>query len=186
MDELKVRVSDVEKNSIAEELGVSVGDILVGINGRKVLDLLDYMDLMLNEKLEVELEAENGEIKVLDIEKEVYEDIGITFEPNLMSRPKSCKNKCAFCFIDQDAPNMRDTVYFKDDDWRLSYLYGNYVTFTNVSDEELERICKRHYSPMFLSVHSMRPELRVKLMKNPNAAKIIDLFDSTVKSTDYK
>lgn len=177
MDELKVMVSDVEKNSIAEELGVSVGDILVGINGRKVLDLLDYMDLMLNEKLEVELEAENGEIKVLDIEKEVYEDIGITFEPNLMSRPKSCKNKCAFCFIDQDAPNMRDTVYFKDDDWRLSYLYGNYVTFTNVSDEELERICKRHYSPMFLSVHSMRPELRVKLMKNPNAAKIIDLFE---------
>lgn len=177
MKELKVTVSAIEKNSIAEELGAELGDILIGINGRKVLDLLDYMDLMLSEKLEVELEDKNGERKILDIEKEAYEDIGLTFEPNLMSRPKACKNKCAFCFIDQDAPNMRKTVYFKDDDWRLSYLYGNYVTFTNVSDEELERICKRHYSPMFVSVHSMRPELRVQLMKNPNAAKIIELFD---------
>ncbi len=177
MEELKVKVSEVEKNSIAEELGAEPGDILIGINGRKVLDLLDYMDLMLSDKLEVELEDKNGERKILDIEKDVCEDIGLTFEPNLMSRPKACKNKCAFCFIDQDAPNMRKTIYFKDDDWRLSYLYGNYVTFTNVSEEELERICSRHYSPMFLSVHSMRPELRVKLMKNPNAAKIIELFD---------
>ncbi len=177
MEDLIVKVSDVEKKSIAEELGIETGDILIGINGRKVLDLLDYMDFMLKEKLKVEIEKKTGERWVLDIEKEAYEDLGLTFEPNLMSKPKSCKNKCAFCFIDQDAPNMRDTIYFKDDDWRLSYLYGNYVTFTNVTDEELDRICNRHYSPMFLSVHSMNPEIRVQLMKNPNAANIIKLLD---------
>ncbi len=177
MEELKVKVSEIEKDSIAEELGVEIGDELISVNGRKVLDLLDYMDLMLNEKLEIELVSESGEEKTLDIEKEAFEDIGITFEPNLMSRQRACKNKCAFCFIDQDAPNMRSTVYFKDDDWRLSYLYGNYVTLTNADDEELERICQRHYSPLFLSVHSMRPELRVQLMKNPNAGKIIDIFE---------
>lgn len=177
MDDLSVKVSEVEKKSIAEELGVEVGDTLIEINGRKVLDLLDYMDLMLSEKLKIEIEKPSGEHWLLDVEKEAYEDIGLTFEPNLMSKPKSCKNKCAFCFIDQDAPNMRDTIYFKDDDWRLSYLYGNYVTFTNVTDEELERICERHYSPMFLSVHSMNPDVRVKLMKNPKAAQITELLD---------
>ncbi len=177
MNELKVTVSAVDKDSIAEELGIEVGDVLIGINGREVLDLLDYMDLQLSEKMKVEMEKPDGERWVYDVEKEAYEDLGLTFEPNLMSKPRACKNKCMFCFIDQAAPDMRETIYFKDDDWRLSYLYGNYVTMTNVSDEELDRICERHYSPLFLSIHTMRPELRVKMMKNPNAGNIIKVLD---------
>lgn len=179
---IKVAVSAIEKGSIAEELNIEFGDVLVGINGREVLDLLDYMDLMLNENLQIEFERPDGEHYVCDIEKEVYEDIGLSFTPELMSEQRACKNKCMFCFIDQSAPHMRKTIYFKDDDWRLSYLYGNYVTFTNVDDEELDRICKRHYSPLFFSVHTMNPELRVKMMKNPNAAKITQIFDKFLEN----
>lgn len=179
---IDVAVSAIEKGSIAEELGIELGDILVGINGREVLDLLDYMDFMLNEKLQIEFRRSDGETYVCDIEKEVYEDLGLSFTPELMSEQRACKNKCMFCFIDQSAPHMRKTIYFKDDDWRLSYLYGNYVTFTNVDEDEIDRICQRHYSPMFVSVHTMNPQLRVKMMKNPNAAKITDIFDKFLEN----
>lgn len=177
MEDIKVTVSKVEKGSIGEEMGIEVGDVLVSIDGTKVLDLLDYMDRMLSETLKVEIEKPTGERWVLDIEKEAFEELGLEFEPGLMSKPKACKNKCMFCFIDQAAPKMRETIYFKDDDWRMSYLYGNYVTLTNVTDEEIERICKRHYSPLYLSIHSMRPELRVRMMKNPAAARIKEILD---------
>ena len=173
----KVCVSAVEAGSIAQELDIKVGDQLLTVNSREVIDLLDYMDLMLNEKLTLEFMREDGEVYECEVEKEIYEDIGLTFTPELMSPQRACKNKCMFCFIDQAAPNMRDTIYFKDDDWRLSYLYGNYVTLTNVTDEEIDRICERHYSPLYVSVHTMNPELRVKMMKNPNAAKIKQQLD---------
>ena len=175
--DLEVKVAQVQAGGIAEELGIEPKDVLVSINHRPIADLLDYMDLMLEEVLTLQIQKPDGQVWDLTVEKDVCEDLGMTFEPELMDRPKSCKNKCVFCFIDQLPKGMRSTVYFKDDDWRLSYLYGNYVTFTNVTKEELDRICERRYSPMFLSVHSMRPELRVKMMKNPKAAEIIALFE---------
>ncbi len=178
----KVCVSKVEKGSIADELEIEVGDELININGRQVLDLLDYMDLMLSESLKLELCKPNGEVYVCDVEKDAFEDLGLSFTPELMSEQRACKNKCMFCFIDQAAPNMRKTIYFKDDDWRLSYLYGNYVTLTNVDDDEIDRICNRHYSPLYVSVHSMNPELRVKMMKNPAAANITKQFDKFLES----
>lgn len=180
--DLEVKVAQVQAGGIAEELGIEPNDVLVSINHRPVADLLDYMDLMLEEVLTLQIQKPDGQVWDLTVEKDVCEDLGMTFEPELMDRPKSCKNKCVFCFIDQLPKGMRSTVYFKDDDWRLSYLYGNYVTFTNVTKEELDRICERRYSPMFLSVHSMRPELRVKMMKNPKAAEIIALFERFQKS----
>lgn len=176
-NDFKVTVSAVENGSIAQELEISVGDALISIDGRPVLDLLDYMDRMLSETMQIELEKPDGERYVCDVEKEIFEDLGLSFTPELMSPQRACKNKCVFCFIDQSAPHMRKTIYFKDDDWRLSYLYGNYVTLTNVDEEELDRICQRHYSPLNLSVHTMNPELRVEMMKNPNAANIVHILD---------
>lgn len=178
----KVCVSAVEAGSIAQELDINVGDELLTVNSRKVADLLDYMDLMLNEKLTFEFMRPDGEVYECEVEKEIFEDVGLTFTPELMSEQRACKNKCMFCFIDQAAPNMRDTIYFKDDDWRLSYLYGNYVTLTNVTDEEIDRICDRRYSPLYVSVHTMNPELRVKMMKNPNAAKIKQQLDKFLEN----
>ena len=141
--DLEVKVAQVQAGGIAEELGIEPKDVLVSINHRPVADLLDYMDLMLEEVLTLQIQKQDGQVWDLTVEKDVCEDLGMTFEPELMDRPKSCKNKCVFCFIDQLPKGMRSTVYFKDDDWRLSYLYGNYVTFTNVTKEELDRICER-------------------------------------------
>ncbi len=166
----------VEEDSIAEEMEIEVGDILISINGTEVKDVFDYRYLIQDEFLEVEIEksALGGETWVLEIEKEQYDDLGIVFESGLMDNQKSCTNKCIFCFIDQLPKGMRETLYFKDDDSRLSFLQGNYVTLTNMKDEDLDRIIFYHLSPINVSVHTTNLELRKEMLKNKNAVKIVD------------
>ena len=165
-------ITAVEPGSIAEELGIEPGDALVSINGRPVADVLDYRFLLYQDALEVQFVSPTGQELTAEIEKEYDEDLGLIFERPLMDRPKACHNKCIFCFFDQLPPDVRKTMKFKDDDWRLSFLQGNYTTLTNVSDTELQRIIEQHISPLFISVHTMDPALRVKMTSNPKAAKI--------------
>lgn len=168
-----VTVSGVEKGSDAEKLGVLPGDKLVSIDRHPIRDVLDYR-FYLTEP-EILLEFMRGEsVYEKKLKKGRYDDIGLEFDTFLMDRKKSCANRCIFCFIDQNPCGMRQTVYFKDDDTRLSFLMGNYVTLTNVSDEELRRIVKMRLSPVNVSVHTTNPELRVKMLGNPRAARIME------------
>lgn len=172
----------VEEDSIAEELEIEAGDILLSINGKEVKDVFDYRYLVQDEYIEVEIEksALGGENWVLEIEKDQYEDLGIVFESGLMDEQKSCTNKCIFCFIDQLPKGMRETLYFKDDDSRLSFLQGNYVTLTNMKEEDLDRIIFYHLSPINVSVHTTNLELRKDMLKNKNATKVLDYISKIV------
>lgn len=164
----------VEENSIAEEVGIEPGDILINIDGKEVKDVFDYRYLIQNEYIEAAIEKPNGEEWIIEIEKDEYEDIGIVFERGLMDKAKSCSNKCIFCFIDQLPRGMRETLYFKDDDTRLSFLQGNYVTLTNMSDYDIDRIIFYHLSPINISVHTTDLNLRKHMLKNPNSVKIME------------
>ncbi len=163
----------VEPESIAEEMGIEKGDILVDINNEKIQDVFDYRYLIQDEYIEVGIRKSNGDEWLLEIDKEEYEDLGIVFERGLMDKAHSCKNKCIFCFIDQLPKGMRDSLYFKDDDSRLSFLHGNYITLTNMSDEDLDRIIFYHLSPINISVQVTDPEKRVFMLKNPNAVNLM-------------
>ena len=167
MDKTKPnRVIGIEKGSIAEEVGIEVGDILLEINGKPVNDIFDYRYLINDEYIEMVFMDAHGEEYSAEIEKDFDEDIGLIFEDGIMDEAKSCRNGCIFCFIDQLPPNMRDTLYFKDDDSRLSFLQGNYVTLTNMSDEDLDRIIYYHLSPINISVHATDGEIRKKMLRN--------------------
>lgn len=170
-------IQKVKKGSIAEEMDIEPGDILISINGNKVQDIIDYKYLISDEYLEVEIEKKNGEVWLLEIEKEFDEDLGIEFSNPLIDKAKSCRNKCIFCFIDQLPKNMRKTLYFKDDDSRLSFLQGNFITLTNMRDEEIDRIIKYRLSPINISVHTTNPALRVKMLNNKNAGKILSILE---------
>lgn len=156
----------VEEGSIAGELELEPGDCLISINGNKIEDVFDYQYLTQDEYLLVLVEKENGEKWELEIEKDFDEDLGITFENGLMDDYKSCSNKCMFCFIDQMPKGMRETLYFKDDDSRLSFLQGNYVTLTNMKEKDIERIIHYHLAPINVSVHTTNPKLRCKMLHN--------------------
>lgn len=169
-------IEDVIKDSIADELGIDPGDILLSINGSKVQDVIDYKYLISDDLLIMEIQKPNGEVWEFEIEKDYNEDLGIIFTNPLIDKAKSCRNKCMFCFIDQLPPNMRDTLYFKDDDSRLSFLQGNFITLTNMSDEEIDRIIKYKLSPINVSVHTTNPELRVKMLNNKNAGKVYEIL----------
>ena len=156
----------IEEGSIASELELEPGDSLISINGNQIEDVFDYQYLTQEEYLLVLVEKGNGEEWELEIEKEFDEDLGITFESGLMDEYKSCSNKCMFCFIDQMPKGMRETLYFKDDDSRLSFLQGNYVTLTNMKDKDIERIIHYHLAPINVSVHTTNPELRCKMLHN--------------------
>ncbi len=164
----------VEKGSIAEELGIEPGDVLISINNSEVKDVFDFRYLIQDEYIEVAIEKADGEQWLLEIEKEEYEDLGIVFERGLMDKAKSCSNKCIFCFIDQLPSGMRDTLYFKDDDTRLSFLQGNYVSLTNMKESDIERLIFYHLSPINISVHTTDMKLRHFMLKNPNSVKIMD------------
>lgn len=166
----------IEPESIAEEIGIEPGDILLSINGKPVLDVFDYRYLINDEYIEMGIRTSDGEEYIAEIEKEYDEDIGIVFESGLMDRAKSCSNKCIFCFIDQLPKNMRKTLYFKDDDSRLSFLQGNYVTLTNMKDEDIDRIVYYHLSPINISVHTTDLELRKEMLHNKNADKVLDIM----------
>lgn len=167
-------VERVALGSIAEELDIAAGDILLEINGNKIEDIFDYQYFTQDEYIEVLIRKPSGEEWLLEIDKEYDEDLGITFENGLMDAYRSCHNKCIFCFIDQMPPGMRDTLYFKDDDSRLSFLQGNYVTLTNMSDEDIDRIIKYHLSPINVSFQTTNPELRCKMLNNRFAGQALE------------
>lgn len=170
----KNEIKRVMKGSIAEEIGLEPGDKIVKINNTEVTDILDYRFLMSDEEILLTVETKQGEVVEVEIEKECYEDLGVEFESGLIDGAKSCANRCIFCFIDQLPKGMRETLYFKDDDTRLSFFQGNYVTLTNLSEKEIDRLISMRISPINVSVHTTNPELRVKMLKNKNAGNLMD------------
>lgn len=171
---MNTRVVRVLPESIAEEMEICKGDKIISINGKRLNDIIDYLYAVVDDFLEIEVEKPDGQVWVLEIDKDYDEEVGIEFENPIIDQAKSCKNNCIFCFVDQLPPNMRDSLYFKDDDSRLSFLQGNYVTLTNVTDEEFNRIIDYNISPINVSVHTTNPELRVKMLKNPKAAHVLE------------
>ncbi len=167
----------VQPNSIAEEMDICAGDSLLAINDQSPDDIFDYQYLCQDDYLEVLIEKADGEQWVLEIDKDPDEDLGIEFDNGLMDRYRSCCNKCIFCFIDQMPPGMRETLYFKDDDSRLSFLQGNYVTLTNMSDHDLNRIVKYHMSPINISFQTTNPELRCMMLNNRFAGEALKKVD---------
>ncbi|MCM1416264.1 MAG: DUF512 domain-containing protein [bacterium] len=163
--------------SIAEEMGIEAGDILLAINDNEIEDVFDYRYLMKDEYVEVLVQKSDGEEWVLEIDKDYDEDLGVEFENGLMSEYRSCSNKCIFCFIDQMPPGMRETLYFKDDDSRLSFLQGNYITLTNMVDHDVERIIEMQLAPINISVQTTNPELRCKMLHNRFAGEKLKYLD---------
>lgn len=170
-------ISTVEEGSIAWEMEIEPGDKLLAINGHEIEDIFDYRYYIEDEYLLVLIEKPNGEQWELEIEKDEYEDLGMEFEQGLMDEYRHCHNKCIFCFIDQMPPGMRDTLYFKDDDSRLSFLQGNYVTLTNMSEHDISRIIKYHLEPINISFQTMNPELRCKMLHNRFAGDALKKVD---------
>lgn len=171
---MPVTIKDVDKSSCAFKKGISSGDVLVSINGNEIVDVLDYRFYQVNKKLDIVIKDKKGKTKKVKIKKQEYEELGLEFETYLMDKEHSCRNKCIFCFIDQLPKGMRDTLYFKDDDSRLSFLFGNYITLTNLTEHEISRIIKMHISPINVSVHTTNPELRCKMMNNRFAGKSLE------------
>ena len=167
-------VSEVLKGSIAEELQIDKGDEILSIDGEKMSDMIDYNFFCKSDFLTLEVKKSNGEIVVIELEKDYDDDLGIVFESAVFDRVKPCLNKCIFCFVDQQPKGLRDTLYIKDDDYRLSYLQGTYITLTNLTDKDRERIKRMHLGPFYVSVHTTNPALRVQMLRNPNAGKIMD------------
>lgn len=170
-------IDRIEPGSIAEEMEIEPGDILLSINGKEIEDVFDYHYLVNDDYLEVLIQKPDGEQWELEIEKEYQEDLGIVFENGLMDDYKSCHNKCIFCFIDQMPKGMRDTLYFKDDDSRLSFLQGNYVTLTNMKEKDLQRIIDYKLAPINISVQTTNPELRCKMLNNRFAGEALKKID---------
>lgn len=167
-------ISDVIKNSIADELGFEKSDILLKINSVVPKDYIEYQFLVACEELEIELKKNNGELEIFEIEKDFEEDLGIVFESAIFDKIKPCTNRCIFCFVDQQPKGLRESLYIKDDDYRLSYLQGTYVTLTNLTQQDKNRIKTQHLGPLFVSVHATNPELRAKMLRNPKASKIME------------
>ena len=173
---MSVIIKSVDSKSPADKAGLKAGDTLISINKNDIMDVLDYRFYQNNAKLKIEYIDDKGKIKHKRIKKQDYEELGLNFETYLMDKQHSCLNKCVFCFIEQLPKGMRDSLYFKDDDSRLSFLFGNYITLTNITEHEIERIIKMHISPINISVHTTNPELRVKMMKNKNAGKVLSVI----------
>ena len=170
-------ISEITPNSIAEELCFEKGDKILSINGETPKDLIDYRFAINEEYIELELERKNGEIEVYEIEKDFDEDLGVVFESAVFDRVKLCANNCIFCFVDQQPGGLRESLYVKDDDYRLSYLQGTYITLTNLTKKDKERIEKLHLGPLYVSVHTTNPELRAKMLRNKRAAEIMESLE---------
>ncbi|MCC5911887.1 MAG: DUF512 domain-containing protein [Clostridiaceae bacterium] len=170
-------ISKVYADSIAEEVGIEVGDILLSINEEAIEDIIEYKFYLSDEYLEVEIQKPDGEVWVIEIDKDYDEDLGLEFENPIIDQAKSCKNKCMFCFIDQLPENMRESLYFKDDDSRLSFLHGNYITLTNMKEEDINKIIQYRISPINISVHTTNGELRKKMLNNKHAGNILDILN---------
>lgn len=167
------KIIAVEEGSIAHQLGIRPGDQLVTINGRKIIDWIDYQAFCSEEEIDLLIDRDGEEIEY-SLEKDDWEPLGLTFDSQLLTKVRECVNKCIFCFVDQLPEHVRPSLRVKDDDWRLSLMMGNFVTMTNVSDRELERIIARHASPLYISVHTTNPALRAQLLNQPLASKIMN------------
>lgn len=163
---MAVKIFDVTTGSHADKAGIKKGETLLSINSKEIVDVLDYRFYQVNRKLTLEVADEDKNVRTIEMTKGEYEEIGLEFETYLMDKQHSCRNKCIFCFIDQLPKGMRESLYFKDDDSRLSFLFGNYITLTNITEHEIDRIIKMHISPINVSVHTTNPELRCKMMNN--------------------
>lgn len=179
-----VEITEVIAGSRAAKKGVLEGDILVSINGHPINDVLDYRFYLAEKETQILLKR-NGEELEVNIKKGEYDDIGLEFATPLMDKKHTCENKCIFCFIDQNPKGMRESIYFKDDDSRLSFLHGNYITLTNLKPADIQRIINMHISPVNISVHTTNPELRVKMMKNKHSGEVLSyirtLADAGIK-----
>lgn len=167
-----VPITDVLPRSRAEKAGLRAGDLLVSINGHEIGDVLDYRFYLAETSIDLSF-IRDGKTKTIRIKKQEYDDIGLDFETPLMDKKHSCENKCIFCFIDQLPKGLRSSLYFKDDDSRLSFLHGNYVTMTNLREKDIHRIMEMHISPINVSVHTTNPELRIKMMHNKRAGEVL-------------
>ncbi len=180
----KHKITSIEDGSIAWELGLAPGDFLLSINGKEIEDIFDYHYLVEDENLDILVERADGEEWLLEVEKDEEEDLGMLFEESLMDKYRRCQNNCVFCFIDQNPPGMRETIYFKDDDTRLSFLQGNYVTLTNMKDADIDRIITYRLAPINISVHTTNPELRCRMLHNRFAGDILSrikkLYDADI------
>lgn len=172
---MAVVIDGVADGSVAFKKRINSGDVLVSINGHEILDFLDYQFYLSEEKLRLLIKSD-GVYRYLTVKKGQMEDIGLVFNDYLMDKQHHCKNKCIFCFIDQLPKGLRKTLYFKDDDSRLSFLFGNYITLTNLTQRDVERIIEMHISPVNISVHTTNPDLRVKMMKNKNAGESLKII----------
>ena len=174
---MSVIIDAVQEGSPAHKAKILAGETLVSIDDNEIIDVLDYRFYQNNKKLSLLLIDKNGKQKKIKIKKDEYEEIGLLFSSYLMDSKRSCRNKCIFCFIDQLPKGLRDSLYFKDDDSRLSFLFGNYITLTNITEHEIERIIRMHISPINISVHTTNPELRVKMMNNKNAGNALSILN---------
>ncbi|MFI3142527.1 MAG: DUF512 domain-containing protein [Clostridia bacterium] len=173
---MSVEILSVQNKSLADKKGIKAGFVLQTMNGHDINDVLDYQFYIKEEKLVLQYTNLKGKTKTTKIKKDEFDDIGLEFETYLIDKQLSCKNKCIFCFIDQLPKGMRESLYFKDDDARLSFLFGNYITLTNLTDANVQRIIDMHISPVNISVHTMNKELRVKMMKNKNSGDSLEII----------
>ena len=174
---MSVKIKTVLENSYAEKAGLIAGDTIVAIDSNPIMDMLDYEFYSAKTNITIKYTSNQGEQEVA-VAKDEYTPLGCDFETYLIDKHHSCKNKCVFCFVDQLPDGMRESLYFKDDDERLSFLFGNYITLTNLSDAELERIKAMHISPVNISVHTVDPDLRVKMMGNRFAGDVLEKIKS--------
>ncbi|MBR3050753.1 MAG: DUF512 domain-containing protein [Selenomonadaceae bacterium] len=178
----KFLISKIEIGSLAQELELKAGDKILEVNGQKPLDIIDLSFFMAEEEIELLIEHADGERELIEFEKDVDEELGAEFESAVFDGIRRCKNHCVFCFVDMIAPNMRRTLSIKDDDYRLSFLFGNFITLTNLTAKDFRRIKKYHLSPLFVSIHAMNPDLRAKILRTPLGAKIQTQLDELEKA----
>lgn len=175
-------IAQVVPDSIASELELEPGDRLVSVNGQSMNDIIDLSFALADDMVELLIEKKNGEQELIEIEKEYDEDLGIEFESAVFDGVRRCANRCIFCFVDQMAPNMRQSLYVKDDDYRLSFLYGNFVTLTNLTERDMQRIQRLHLTPLYVSVHTTTPAVREKMLNNRNAGKIMQQINALIEA----
>lgn len=176
-----VKITEIERGSYAERAGISVGDTLLSVNGNEICDVLDYRFYITEKRLTLLLSGNDGEYTVT-VEKGEYDDLGLDFATPLMDAKQHCKNGCIFCFIDQNPGGLRESLYFKDDDSRLSFIHGNYVTLTNMTERDVARIIKMRMSPINISIHTTNPDLRVRMMKNRHAGEVLSYLDEFMRA----
>jgi putative radical SAM enzyme (TIGR03279 family) len=169
-------IAEIEKDSLAEELGLAPGDSIRSVNGKKVSDLIQFQNEWAGEEVVIEVEKQSGELLELEIEKGYDEPPGIVFQSAVFDRIRTCANRCLFCFVDQMPPRMRRSLYIKDDDYRLSFLQGSYITLTNLTGRDISRIKREHLSPLYVSVHATEPDLRSRLLQNSRAADVLAMM----------